>query len=585
MQLTDRQSKVSNLTHWIIGPLAWVIFIVILALARDSGWMQTGALFSADPIRLGALIIVGILAIVLMVEIIPGLYGSLATSLFFGVLLSYGAFSAALYIPLIVIIGSAGHYLYLHLRKTQTHSLSEWAATIIYKSGLNGLLFLAVGYLLYTFYGQRAPVQNVGYQLIFGLAAGFIIIQIAYIPVTIIGIKASGKKIAACIKDMAVLWLYDIFGMNLGIIIAMVYREPGGKPFYTVLVAIALAVIILYRLWGVQRRLNLSLSNMEIFHDAGKKLNSSLEFDELLEIALGECWKLFKLKQAAIVVADQRSGEILASAWRDNNGIILITPEFAESYFRPMLNLEDIVVINNIAQKPPPFDIPSAFYSGGAVLFAPLESEASVTGIIVLHRDGKSGFSHDGITLASNIATITASALENAHLYYMAMVEPLTGLYRRRFFGIRLEDEWARSKRTGHPFAVLMADIDHFKKVNDTYGHDAGDRVLGYVAEVITASIREIDTAARVGGEEFSVLLTETGLETAADVADRIRLALAEKPFFYNDYEIPLTISIGVVAIDTVTPENIERLLLYADEALYTAKHNGRNRVEIYHPA
>ncbi|MCP4231434.1 MAG: sensor domain-containing diguanylate cyclase [bacterium] len=585
MQVVDRQRGVSTLTLWIIGPLAWVIFIAISVLAYDSPWMQSGVLLSADPVRLGALIVVGILALVLMVEIIPGLYGSFAISLFFGALLIFGPFVAALYIPFIIISGSIAHYLYLYLRKMQRPSLSDWAATTVYKSGLNGLLFLFTGYILFTLYGLRAPVQSVSYQLIIGLAVSFLIIQIAYTPVTIIGVKASGKKITASIKDITVLWLYDFFGLNLGIIIAMVYREPGAKPFYTVLVAIALAVIILYRLWGVQRRLNRSIFNMELFHDAGKKINSTLDFDEILDITLNECCSLFKLKQAAVVVADRRSSEILASAWRDNDGTIPTTVEFADSYFRPMLSLDDIVAIDDISQRPLPFDMPPAFQAGGAVLLAPLESEASVTGTIALHRDGKSDFSRDEITLVSNITTITASALENAHLYYMAMVDPMTGLYRRRFFGITLEDEWARSKRTGRPFAVLMADIDHFKRVNDTYGHDAGDRVLAYIAQVIMGNIRQIDTAARVGGEEFSILLTETGLETAASIADRIRLALAEKPVIYNGYEIPLTISIGVAAIDTITPENVERLLLYADEALYTSKHNGRNRVEVYHPA
>jgi len=409
MQTVEQQREVSNLPLWIIGPLTWVIFIAILVFAYDSPWMQSGVLFQADPFRLGALIVAGILALILMVEILPGLYGTLGISLFFGVLLIFGPFTAALYIPFIIIVGSAAHFFYLSFRKVPTYSLSDWAAIAVCKSGLNGLLFLVAGYILYTLCGQRAPVQDVSYQLIIGLIASFIIIQIAYTPITIIGVKTSGKKIVAGIRDIAVLWLYDFFGLSLGIIIAMVYRELSAKPFYTVLVAIALAIIILYRLWGVQRRLNRSLHNMEMFHDAGKKINSSLEFDEILNITLNECRNLFKLKQVAVVVADRRSSDILASAWVDNNGTIPITTEIADSYFRPMLNLEQIVAIDDISRRPPPFNMPPAFHTGGVVLLAPLESEASVTGTIALHRDGKSGFSREEITLVSNIATITAS--------------------------------------------------------------------------------------------------------------------------------------------------------------------------------
>jgi two-component system cell cycle response regulator len=167
-------------------------------------------------------------------------------------------------------------------------------------------------------------------------------------------------------------------------------------------------------------------------------------------------------------------------------------------------------------------------------------------------------------------------ALENA------AHDALTGLFNRRYLERRLKEESAQAKRYGRPFAVILVDLDHFKLVNDTYGHEDGDRVLRHVAEVAQSQLREDDVPCRYGGEEFVFLLRGTiGME-ARVVANRLRTTLAGKPLALGPKHEPrhVTFSAGIAAADARNSFDCEAVVSRADAALYRAKKAGRNRVE-----
>ncbi|MBI5625957.1 MAG: diguanylate cyclase [Nitrosomonadales bacterium] len=168
--------------------------------------------------------------------------------------------------------------------------------------------------------------------------------------------------------------------------------------------------------------------------------------------------------------------------------------------------------------------------------------------------------------------------LEN-ELKHQARVDLLTGLNNRRHFFELAEQELARAKRYGAPLPALMLDVDHFKLVNDTYGHHVGDMVLQKLSEVCVQTLRGIDILGRIGGEEFAILLPETKSEQAFEVAERLRLAVAGAvvPLEQGD-SIHFTVSIGV-ALFVATDAKIDDMLNRADTALYAAKNMGRNRV------
>ncbi|MDX1483814.1 MAG: PleD family two-component system response regulator [Alphaproteobacteria bacterium] len=163
----------------------------------------------------------------------------------------------------------------------------------------------------------------------------------------------------------------------------------------------------------------------------------------------------------------------------------------------------------------------------------------------------------------------------------LALTDDLTGLYNHRYLSAHMDTALRRSVANGKPLSVLMLDIDFFKNVNDNYGHGVGDMVLKEFAGRVVRSIREFDTAARRGGEEFVVVMPECDATVAATVAERLRGLVAETPFDAGeDGKVDVTVSIGVASRKDET-DTAEGLLARADEALYEAKRNGRNRVEV----
>lgn len=169
--------------------------------------------------------------------------------------------------------------------------------------------------------------------------------------------------------------------------------------------------------------------------------------------------------------------------------------------------------------------------------------------------------------------------LERVHS--MAITDPLTGLYNRRYFQELLKKEFSRVHRYSIPLSILMLDIDHFKKINDKFGHQAGDSVLKEFASIITSSIRrDIDIVARWGGEEFIILLPQTTIDGAKETALRLLSKIDSFRFSALPPTKNVTTSIGVVSTLSEGVDSIEKLIKLADNALYKAKELGRNRVE-----
>src|SRR5476649_140624 len=190
--------------------------------------------------------------------------------------------------------------------------------------------------------------------------------------------------------------------------------------------------------------------------------------------------------------------------------------------------------------------------------------------------------------MASIIAICLENVISNEMLKYIGLTDSLTGVYNRRYIDRRLLEEIARARRQDYPISFMYLDIDHFKRVNDTVGHQGGDEVLREVAQRIKAELRLSDALARFGGEEFVVLLIDADLDSAAFVAERIRASVAGALISVpQQTQVSVTVSIGVACLaggdHGGEDEAIARALVaHADEALYEAKATGRNRVISY---
>lgn len=215
---------------------------------------------------------------------------------------------------------------------------------------------------------------------------------------------------------------------------------------------------------------------------------------------------------------------------------------------------------------------------GGALLAMPMISKGKCIGVINLHekRDGTS-FDDSDQTFLSTLSDVVAVAIENARLYDLAITDGLTRLFIRRYFMQRMDEEMIRTHRTAQPLTLLMVDIDRFKGINDTYGHQTGDAVLIELAKVMKRVFREVDILCRYGGEEFALILPNTDRPGSYVAAERFRAAVEEHNFNTPTGIKKITVSGGMSTYEQGV--TMMDMISDADKALYESKRTGRNRM------
>lgn len=227
-----------------------------------------------------------------------------------------------------------------------------------------------------------------------------------------------------------------------------------------------------------------------------------------------------------------------------------------------------------------------------SVMALPFPINGSDSGVFLLRRTvDEPKFDASDVEFASTVLRGGVAAIQGAHaietaradnhrLQTLAQTDPLTQLVNRRALTIRLVSEMERVRRYNAPLTMLLLDLDHFKRVNDTYGHLAGDEVLAEVASILQRAVRTVDMVARYGGEEFVIVLPETGMHGAVAFADRVREKIATQHFLVSGVtQTRITASIGVATYPSPQLESVEDLFRAADAALYRAKGRGRNLV------
>ena len=260
-----------------------------------------------------------------------------------------------------------------------------------------------------------------------------------------------------------------------------------------------------------------------------------------------------------------------------------------------MQTLDDLTVDLDAIQSRQPLVVPDTHQEPRWVLFdetawirsylvVPICLHDRVLGLLRLDGDTPGKFSTEDGERLQPLANVAAIALENAQLFgevqRLAITDGLTGTHNRRHFFELAERELNRARRFGQPVSAIMLDLDHFKQVNDTYGHAIGDQVLRTVAERCSEGIRDIDILGRYGGEEFAVILPATGLPGAHNMAERLRRYIDDVPVPTDKGDLTVTISLGV-ASNAQDDADVAALLNRADAAMYAAKQAGRNRVAV----
>ncbi|WP_407276663.1 diguanylate cyclase [Halothiobacillus sp. DCM-1] len=304
-------------------------------------------------------------------------------------------------------------------------------------------------------------------------------------------------------------------------------------------------------------------------------LSSKLDLSELGDQALRLLMDLSNAQGGALILERQGEWHLLASHGLTSPAQILESPAFhtlRESPKQTRMSLPPEVSVDAILAQFKPSD----------VLLTPILNHGLTLGWCVLAS--ATPFAEETPRIMPLLMNGLGLALNNALLHddlqRVAALDPLTGIYNRRFGFKRLEEELSRAERNQSPLAAMIFDLDHFKRVNDTFGHLAGDRVLIRAAQLARDLLREGDVILRYGGEEFVIVLPGAGLQDARNVAERVRFAISQAEFpIGGDQSLKVTASIGVCATNGKQPISAEALINAADQRLYAAKASGRNRV------
>ncbi len=329
----------------------------------------------------------------------------------------------------------------------------------------------------------------------------------------------------------------------------------------------------------------------EALRQAGLVLGGSLEMDELLERILELVYLVvpydsaayLEIKQEKLVVQKTRGYERFGL---DETKLAEGLPQDLGAYLtlERLVNQHEPVLISDTATEAGWMQMQSRSYVGSWI-GAPVMFEGRVAGLLSLDKVEPNFYRPVHLARLAAFTAQAALALQNAQLFEqvqtMAMTDPLTGSYNRRYFFELAERDFEYARRYSRPLALIMMDVDHFKLVNDTFGHLAGDLALRQVAEVCQARLRKTDLFARYGGEEFIVLLPETTKEAASSLAETLRDQVAEIEMETRRGSLRVTVSIGVSELTDGKDEEmtVEQLIEEADRALYRAKGGGRNQV------
>ena len=330
------------------------------------------------------------------------------------------------------------------------------------------------------------------------------------------------------------------------------------------------------------------LKEQRILNSISHILNRSHTLSELSKNALDLISKVFSAERGFVVlysstkkylelVAKRNFEEPLDLSSITNNG------KYSNTLVEKCYKHNQIIMIDDAQVEPLLSNLNSIESSGArSIVVIPLRRQDQVIGVIYLDNSNRSHcFKERHEPFLETFAAHTSIALHNAQLYKRAITDDLTGLYTRQYIDERLAQELERARRYRRPFSILMVDLDHFKYINDTYGHSAGDLVLQIVSNILKKQLRDTDVAGRLGGEEFIVILGETLVEGAKNFAERVREKIENQRIRKDGTIIDVTASIGVACYQARHSDQVQRLIDDADKALYRAKENGRNQVVV----
>ncbi len=336
-------------------------------------------------------------------------------------------------------------------------------------------------------------------------------------------------------------------------------------------------------------RLETRVGELQILYDLARTIASTLDLNEVLERISARVPKTLHVPKFSIMLLTQEGVLEVRKAYPANvgsegltfsvgEGICGRAAETRKGVYEPDLSSSSIFKLRGSGDR-----------GLGSMLSVPMLGGSELLGVLNFERPEKANFGPDEIEFFTAVADQVSLAVQNARLHEktvaLSMTDPLTGVPNRRYLFTQLEAELHRAERYDQPLSMLMIDIDHFKLLNDTAGHQAGDAILRLVSQLLKNHVRKVDTLARYGGEEFVVLLPKVNAAEALEIAEKLRKVVADidSPHGRTQPNGRISISIGVATLPNDATDQT-KLVDCADSALYASKRGGRDKVTAFAP-
>jgi diguanylate cyclase (GGDEF)-like protein/PAS domain S-box-containing protein len=336
----------------------------------------------------------------------------------------------------------------------------------------------------------------------------------------------------------------------------------------------------------VEDNLRRALHEAETLRQVGLALASELDLDQVLERVLQYLKQAVPFDRALVLLVENdgvRIGAIQGDALTAAEGLNRRLKNYLLA--QQMSSQQETIRVPDVRSDS--VHAPLCPVEAVSFMAVPLLHNQKLTGCLVLESRRPGQYDQAEQILAEAVASQAAIAIQNANLFQkvreQALTDPLTGVYNRRYFFEMANREIEQARQSGQELGLILMDLDHFKLVNDTYGHLAGDQVLAQLAQIMRQQVRSSDVICRYGGEEFAILLPEINIKGVIQVAERVHHEIFQARVKSRKGEVKVTVSMGVVMLDEQTAA-IEDLLHQADRALYAAKLAGRNCVRYIPP-
>jgi len=336
------------------------------------------------------------------------------------------------------------------------------------------------------------------------------------------------------------------------------------------------------------KNLNKIHNNLALLYNIGRAINYLTDINSLLEYILSQAIKISNAEKGSIMIYDPDSNQLnirLLTGLENKpiqdkinrNDVECMSFKPGEGVAGRVFLTGKPIILNDIRTDPSFIKNDSSFVTSIACI--PMLVHGEVLGVVNLTNNQDShGFGLEETEMLNAIADQAAVALDKAKLWEMAFTDSLTGLYDRRYFKIKLDDEFQRAKRYNKPFSIVMADLDNFKNINDSFGHAEGDKALTKIGNYLQESIRTVDLVARYGGDEFVLFFPEKDKDAAFNLSERLRKKISQIELVKSS---KITISLGIASFPT-DGEDAEDLIKKADSAMYYAKQMGGNKIVAY---